>query len=88
MFRIITAFDSWHLANGIHCPSVRVGLSSSTLEEAIQEYNRCNYELYHYKDEKGNPFTEEHLVELYNKGEQYIFALDNRIEGYIVIIDD
>lgn len=23
MFRIITAFDSWHL-NGVHCPSLRI----------------------------------------------------------------
>lgn len=88
MFRIITAFDSWHLNNGIHCPSVRVGLPSPTLEGAVQEYNRWNYELHHYKDEKGNPFTEEYLKEQYDKGGSYLFALDNRIEGYIVIIKD
>ena len=42
MFRIITAFDSWHL-NGVHCPSLKVGRSANTLQEAIRLYNESNY---------------------------------------------
>ena len=87
MFRIITSFDSWHL-NGVHCPSVRVGLSAHTLSEAISEYNRCNYSLDNFVNEKGNPFTEEFILEEYAKGRIYLFALDEGKEGYIVLNED
>jgi hypothetical protein len=87
MIRIITTFDSWHL-DGVHCPSIRVGLPTTTLEEAINEYNRCNYGLFHHRDEKGNNITMDYLKECYEKDHTYIFATDDGKEGYIVINED
>lgn len=87
MFRIITTFDSWHL-DGVHCPSIRVGLPKPTLEEAVAIYNECNYELDNYVDDYKNHLTLEYLKECYSKKHNYIFAFDNGREGYVVIIND
>ena len=87
MFRIITTFDSWHL-DGVHCPSIRVGLPKPTLEEAVAIYNECNYELNNYVDDHKNHLTLEYLKECYSKKHNYIFAFDNGREGYVVIVKD
>ena len=87
MFRIITTFDSWHL-NGVHCPSIKVGLPKPTLEEAIAIYNECNYKLDNYVDDHKKPLTLEYLKECYSKEHNYIYAFDYRIEGYVVIVND
>lgn len=87
MFRIITTFDSWHL-DGVHCPSIRVGLPKPTLEEAVAICNECNYELNNYVDDHKNHLTLEYLKECYSKKHNYIFAFDNGREGYVVIVKD
>lgn len=87
MIRIITAFDSWHL-NGVHYPSVRVGLSGRTLEEAFEVYNSFNYSLEHYVTRSKIPITFECIQRHYNTGRTYISVLDANIEGYIIIIEN
>lgn len=87
MFRIITTFDSWHL-NGVHCPSIKVGRSANTLQEAICLYNKSNYELDNYTDEKKQHLTSEYLESKLKGYYTQIFALDNGREGYVVIERD
>lgn len=87
MFRIITAFDSWHL-NGVHCPSLRVGRAANTLQEAIHLYNESNYELNNYTDEKKQLLTSEYLESKFEGHYTQILAFDNGREGYVVIVRD
>lgn len=87
MFRIITTFDSWHL-NGVHCPSIRVGRSANTLQEAIRLYNEVNYKLDNYKDEKKQPLTSEYLESKFKGDYAQIWAFDNGREGYVVVDKD
>ena len=87
MIRIITAFDSWHL-NGVHYPSVRVGLPGRTLEEAFAVYNSYNYNLTNYTSKLKAQITLEYLQRHYNTGRTYISALDANIEGYIIIVEN
>lgn len=87
MIRIITAFDTWHL-NGIHFPSVKVGLPGRTLEDAFAVYNRCNCSLSNYTSKLGAQITLEYLQRHYNTGRTYISALDTGREGYIIIIEN
>ena len=87
MFRIITAFDSWHL-NGVHCPSIKVGRSANTLQEAIHLYNESNYRLDNYTDEKGQPLTSEYLESKFDRYYTRIVAFDGGREGYVVINKD
>lgn len=87
MFRIITAFDSWHL-NGVHCPSLKVGRSANTLQEAIRLYNGSNYRLDNYTDEKRQPLTSKYLESKLKGYYAQILAFDNGREGYVVILKD
>ena len=87
MFRIITAFDSWHL-NGVHCPSLKVGRSANTLQEAIRLCNESNYKLDNYTDEKRQPLTSEYLESKFDGYYTQIWAFDNGREGYVVIEKD
>ena len=87
MFRIITAFDSWHL-NGVNCPSLKVGRSANTLQEAIRLYNESNYELDNYTDEKKHPLTSEYLESKLKGYFTQIWAFDNGREGYVAIEKD
>ena len=87
MIRIITAFDSWHL-NGVHYPSVNVGLPGRTLEEAFIAYNSYNYSLTNYTSKLKAQITLEYLQRHYNNGRTYMPALDAGREGYIIIIEN
>lgn len=87
MIRIITAFDNVHL-DGTHYPSVRVGSSRLTLESAFNVYNSFNYSLEHYTTRSRIPITLELIQRHYNTGRTYISALDENIEGYIIIIEN
>lgn len=87
MFRIITAFDSWHL-NGVHCPSLKVGRSANTLQEAIRLYNESNYKLDNYTDEKRQPLTSEYLESKFDRYYTRIVAFDGGREGEVVINKD
>lgn len=58
----VFAIDSWHLANGIHCPSVDVSLIFDNLDEVL-DWSMDRVDTYRLKLEDGTPITREMLKE-------------------------
>lgn len=77
----IFCIDSWHLANGIHCPDVKTS--------GIKEYDvAINFlvdtaEFYELRDDENKKITRELIVEHINHNNNRIFFSHPR-EGYLV----
>ena len=81
----IFCIDSWHLANGIHCPEVKTS--------GIKEYDiAINFlvdmaELYKLRDDRNKKITREYIVEQINHDRTRIFFSYPR-EGYLVFREE
>ena len=87
----ILSMDSWHLANGIHQPSLwTTGIWSTIEEVAINLGNEC--ERLHYTDDKGDIINSQYLLDKWTRLQEKkyndclrIEVFDYKCEGRIQI---
>lgn len=78
----VLAIDSWHLANGIHCPSVRTSRITTEDEAITWLANECAS--YGCKDDNGRAITEGYIKEATNEYGASIFFSSPR-EGFAIL---
>lgn len=97
-FYAVFAIDSWHLANGIHCPNVHYSRIYPDIESVI-EWLVPTLKAYRLRDSKGNIIDNSYLnteiEKAINKEAEYIFKRINKkdpnksdiiVDNYIVSI--
>ena len=78
----IFCIDSWHLANGIHCPDVKT--SNIVDYEAAIDWLADIASDYRLEDDKGKKITRGYIAEATNENGARIFFSYPR-EGYLIL---
>lgn len=80
MYIFIVSMDSWHIANGRHCPNTRISLPGRDIKHAFNLLLKHNRWVKDLKSDTGRDISDSDFVGSYSR----LSVIGNGVEGEMI----